>query len=104
MQDGEPGSKFKPLDKPTQDPGYSAMLSAMYEGIAAMLPVEGRDYTLNPSPNGMGGVHLEPEAYTKIGKIWLEYLAEALPQYSSMTKDEREMFLEKRNYGDEFQP
>ena len=85
--------------KENQDDGssdFSALLSTMYEGIAAMLPVEGRDYVLNPTPNGERGIHMEPEAYTEIGKIWLEYLAKALPQYARLTKEDREAFLEKK--------
>ncbi len=76
-------------------------ISQLYMSVADMLPVEGRDYRLNPSPNGNGGIHMEPEAYTQIGKIWLEYLADALPKYAELNKDERNKMLEKTGATDE---
>lgn len=52
--------------------------SAIYEVVADMLPLEGRDYRLNPVRRDGGAVGFEPVAMTKIGKIWLEYLSENL--------------------------
>jgi hypothetical protein len=75
----------------------SERVSVLYEIMADLLPLEGRDFVLNASDNDEGGVHMEPVAYTKVGKMWLEYLAEALPQYTKMSEEEREAFLEKRH-------
>jgi len=74
----------------------------IYEQIAELLPVEGRDYDLNPSENDKGGIHLEPVAYTKIGKIWLEYLREVLPEYSIANDAEKDAILHRPwNYGEQ---
>lgn len=75
---------------------YDNSLAQLYMSIADMLPVEGRDYKLNPSPNENGGIHMDPEAYTQIGKIWLDYLADALPKYASLTPAERNKMLEAK--------
>lgn len=71
--------------------------SFLYMCIADLMPLEGRDFALNPSDNGKGGVRLEPVAYTRIGKIWLEYLSDTLPQLSRATnEEERNMIIYQR--------
>ena len=59
----------------------SGRVVLVYEAVANMLPVEGRDYRLNPVEKQGGVVGFKPVAYTKIGKIWLEYLRENLGKY-----------------------
>ena len=55
-----------------------AKIQMVYEAIANMLPVEGRDYVLNAHVKEDGKVGFKPVAYSEIGKIWCEYLARNL--------------------------
>ena len=58
-----------------------AKIQLVYEAVAEMLPVEGRDYLLNPSVKESGAVGFTPVALTAIGKIWLDYLSSNLGRY-----------------------
>lgn len=57
------------------------MMRTVYESMAEMLPVEGRDYILNATAKDDGVVRFDPKALTAIGKIWLDYLAANLGEY-----------------------
>lgn len=79
--------------KDASDVSLDAKIDIMYANIAELLPIEGRDYALNPTKGKSGGVHLDPVAYTKIGRLWLEYLREVLPPFSVATESEKEEIL-----------
>lgn len=72
----------KDPDMVSQDPEEerraASVIGAVYDAVADMLPLEGRDYALNPTVKDSGVVGFKPLAYTEIGKLWLDYLSKNL--------------------------
>lgn len=88
----ESSKKSSDTDQPLK--GLMAVkIDLLYDNVARLLPMEGRDYSLNPRAADTGGIHLDPVAYTKIGKIWLEYLKETLPLFSVADENGKEEIL-----------
>ena len=83
------------MNAASKEKEVASTVSKIYEDIAQLLPVEGRDYILNASDNGNGGVHMEPVAYTIVGKLWLEYLSKTLPEYSSADEETKEKIINR---------
>lgn len=72
------GSAAASSDSVRQHSPDDVKIMAVYEAVAEMLPVEGRDYRLNPAVKENGAVGFTPEAMTMVGKIWLDYLSDHL--------------------------
>lgn len=66
----------------------------VYDLVAKLLPLEGRDYELNPYINVRGGVSFDPAYHTEIGKIWIEYLSKTLPKLASVPPLMRDQYIE----------
>ena len=66
----------------------------VYDLVAKLLPIEGRDYELNPSINERGSVSFNPEYHTEIGRIWVGYLAKMLPRLAMVPPLMRDQFIE----------
>ena len=80
----------------TDDEGMGFM-GAYYDALANLLPVEGRDFVLNPRfDKERGTIVSNPKAYTKIGVIWLNYVKEVLPEYlSAPTEADKQRILNR---------
>ena len=66
----------------------------VYDLVAKLLPLEGRDYELNPYINARGGVSFDPAYHTEIGKIWIEYLSKTLPKLAKVPPLMRDQYIE----------
>lgn len=81
--------------------GSSEQIAEYYNAIAAMLPVEGRDYQMHAELADDGHtVKSSPEAYTVVGALWVKYLASTLPEYlKASSYEEKEAILNRHwNY------
>jgi len=56
-------------------------IGTVYETMAKLLPVEGRDYTLDIRFNEQGRMILNMQGLTEVGTLWTAYLNSALPRY-----------------------
>lgn len=68
--------------------------SSIYETVAKLLPLEGRDYNLNIDLNPtMTSVRFSPTAMNQLGKKWCDFLRNNLSKCLGMNDDEIEMYL-----------
>ena len=68
--------------------------SSIYETVAKLLPLEGRDYNLNIDLNPtMTSVRFSPTAMNQLGKRWCDFLRNNLSKCLGMSDDELDMYL-----------
>lgn len=66
----------------------------LYDRVAKLLPLEGRDYTLEFVHSDDGGIAVNPKAKNEIGAMWCRFLKNNLQKYALMTMDEMDAALD----------
>lgn len=71
-----------PNDGPEYTPGQMYKLSAVYDFLARLIPVEGRDYSVNVRFGDGDSLSVSMEPHTPFGKVWCSYCMDMMRKSS----------------------
>ena len=72
-----------PNDGPEYTPGQMYKLSAVYDFLARLIPVEGRDYSVKVRFGDGDSLSVSMEPHTPFGKVWCSYCMDMMRKSSN---------------------